>query len=191
MIDQVCLGCTQRGSKAKALNVKIQERSVCQDHNDRQGSFVKIQGHRQSESCVVKFRHAGPCRKNAWNDVVNWHTHPWISGQKFRHLSRRYQIAKDDIETVWVKFVEVCAQIVFKFLHHARIGSRPDRLWTVDTLARTVTKWTRACDKMLARLTSCLQCTSDHRQFCHVGDQASAGYHRKFRSHTTRSVNME
>ena len=40
---------------------------------------------------------------------------------------------------------EVCSQIVLKCLYLARIG-RPDILWSVNKLARAVTKWTKACD---------------------------------------------
>ena len=35
-----------------------------------------------------------------------------------------------------------------------------------------VTKWTRACDKRLARLISFLHYTSEFKQFCHEGDTA-------------------
>ena len=35
----------------------------------------------------------------------------------------------------------VCSQIVLKCLYLARIG-RPDILWSVNKLARAVTKWT-------------------------------------------------
>ena len=44
---------------------------------------------------------------------------------------------------------EVCSQIVLKCLYLARIG-RPDILWSVNKLARSSTKWTKACDKRLA-----------------------------------------
>ena len=47
----------------------------------------------------------------------------------------------------------VCSQIVLTWLYLARIG-RPDILWTVNKLVRAVTKWTKACDKRLARLIS-------------------------------------
>ena len=45
----------------------------------------------------------------------------------------------------------VCSQIVLKCLYLARIG-RPDILWSVNKLARSITKWTKACDKRLNRL---------------------------------------
>ena len=48
---------------------------------------------------------------------------------------------------------KVCSQLVLECLFLARIG-RPDIPWSVNTLARAVTKWTRAFDKRLARLIS-------------------------------------
>ena len=64
-----------------------------------------------------------------------------------------------------------CSQIVLKCLYLARSG-RPDILWSVNKLARSVTKWTRAFDRRLARLISYIRHTSDCRQYCHVGNTA-------------------
>ena len=64
---------------------------------------------------------------------------------------------------------KVFSQIVLKYLYFVRIG-RPDILWSVNKLARAVTKWTRACDKRLARLISCIHCTHGNMQCCHVGN---------------------
>ena len=44
----------------------------------------------------------------------------------------------------------VSSQIVLKCLYLARTG-RPDILWSVNKLARSITKWTKACDKRLIR----------------------------------------
>ena len=46
---------------------------------------------------------------------------------------------------------KVCSQIVLKCFFLARIG-RPDILWSRKKLARSITKWTKACDKRLNRL---------------------------------------
>ena len=69
------------------------------------------------------------------------------------------------------EFSKVCSQIVLKCLYLARIG-RPDILWSVNKLARAVTKWTRACHKRLARLISYIHHTSEFKQCCHVGNTA-------------------
>ena len=61
----------------------------------------------------------------------------------------------------------VCSQIVLKCFFLARIG-RPDILWSMNKLARAVTKWTKACDKRLARLISYIHHTCETRQYCHV-----------------------
>ena len=46
---------------------------------------------------------------------------------------------------------QVCSQIVLKCLYWARIG-RLDILSSVNKLARSITKWTKACDKRMNRL---------------------------------------
>ena len=62
-----------------------------------------------------------------------------------------------------------CSQIVLKCLYLARIG-RPDILWSVNKLARSITKWNKACDKRLNRLISYIHHTSEYKQYCHVGN---------------------
>ena len=45
----------------------------------------------------------------------------------------------------------------------ARIG-----LWSVNTLARSLTKCNKVCDKRLLRLRNCTNQSKNYRQFCHV-----------------------
>ena len=66
---------------------------------------------------------------------------------------------------------KVCSQIVLKSLYLARIGW-PDILWSVKKLARAITKWTRACNKCLARVISYIRHTCEFKQYCHVGNRA-------------------
>ena len=66
---------------------------------------------------------------------------------------------------------KVCSQIVLKCLYLARIG-RPDILCSVNKLARSITKWTKACDKRLNQLISYIHHTCGYRQYCHVGSTA-------------------
>ena len=56
----------------------------------------------------------------------------------------------------------VCSQIVLKCLF----------LWSVNKLARSITKWTKACDKRLNRLISYIHHTCECKQYCHVGNTA-------------------
>ena len=64
-----------------------------------------------------------------------------------------------------------CSQLVLKCFYLARIG-RPDILWSVNKLARSITKWTKACDKRLNRLISYIDHTCEYKQYCHVGNTA-------------------
>ena len=66
---------------------------------------------------------------------------------------------------------QVCSQIVLKCLYSARIG-RPDILWSVNKLARSITKWTKAFDKRLNRLISFFHHTCEYKQYCHVNNTA-------------------
>ena len=78
-----------------------------------------------------------------------------------------HQFKKEEMGSVG-DLSKVCSQIVLKCLYLARIG-RPDILWSVNKLARAVTKWTSACDKRSARLISDIRHTCEFKRFCHVG----------------------
>ena len=65
----------------------------------------------------------------------------------------------------------LCSQIVLKCLYLARIG-RPDIPLSVNKLARSITKWTKACDKRLNRLIPKIHHTCEYKQYCHVGNTA-------------------
>ena len=56
-----------------------------------------------------------------------------------------HHIKEEEMKSVG-ELSHVCSQIVLKCLYLARIG-RPDILWSVNKLARSITKWTKACDK--------------------------------------------
>ena len=64
---------------------------------------------------------------------------------------------------------KICSHIVLKCENLARIG-RPDILRSVNKLARSITQWTKACDKRLSRLISYIHHTCEYRQYCHVGN---------------------
>ena len=58
-----------------------------------------------------------------------------------------------------------------KSLNLARTG-RPDILWSANKLARSITKWTRACDRRLIRLISYIHHTCEYKQSCLLGNTA-------------------
>ena len=75
-----------------------------------------------------------------------------------------HQFKEEGIKSVG-EVSTVCSQIVPKCLYLARIG-RPDILWSVNKLARAVTKWPEACDTRLARLISYVHHTCEYKQYC-------------------------
>ena len=81
-----------------------------------------------------------------------------------------HHFKKEEMKSVG-ELSHVCSQIVLKCLYLARIG-RLDILWSVNKLARSITKWTKACDKRLNRLISYIHHTCEFRQHCHVGNTA-------------------
>ena len=107
-------------------------------------------------------------QRNVWNDIVSWQTKqlykvstPCIDDHHF---------TEEETKSVG-ELSHVCSQIVLKCLHMARTG-RPDILWSVNKLARSITKWTKACDKRLNRLTSYIHHTCEYKQYCQVGNTA-------------------
>ena len=81
-----------------------------------------------------------------------------------------HQLTEEENEPVG-ELSTVCSQIVLKCQYLARSG-RPDILRSVNKLARAITKWTKSSDKRLARLISYIHHTSEHRQYCDVGNTA-------------------
>ena len=81
-----------------------------------------------------------------------------------------HQFREEENESVG-ELSTICSQIVVKCLYLARIG-RPDILCSVNKLARAVTKWTKSCDKRLARLISYIHHTNEYPQYRHVGNTA-------------------
>ena len=60
---------------------------------------------------------------------------------------------KEEETTSVGELSNICSQIVLKCLNLTRIR-KSDFLWLVNKFARSITKWTKACDKHLDRLIS-------------------------------------
>ena len=119
----------------------------------------------------------------AWSYDIEGHARNWVepycelANKKTEQLHKvsspcldDHQIKKEELENK-SELSQVCFHVVLKCLYLARTG-RPDILRSVTKLARSVTKWPQACDRRLARLISYIHYTSDHRQYCHVGNAA-------------------
>ena len=126
-----------------------------------------------------------PCSENlcisSWSNDMEGHAKNCVEG--YRELANKttqqlYKVStpcidyhhfkEEELESVR-ELSKVCSQIVLKCLYLARIG-RPDSLWSVNKLARSITKWTKACDKRLNRLISYIHHTCEYRQYCHLGN---------------------
>ena len=79
-----------------------------------------------------------------------------------------HQLKEEENESVG-ELSTVCSQSVLKM---SVSGSYWETwyFWSVNKLARAVTKWTKSCDKRLARLISYIHHTSEYRQYCYVGN---------------------
>ena len=105
--------------------------------------------------------------KSALRDIANWRTKNRAEVQSLNSLLGWPLLQEGGIGEI----SKVCSQVVLKCLFLTRIGGL-DLLWSVNELARAVTKWTRACGERLARPISYIHHTNDHRQYCHVGNTA-------------------
>ena len=115
-------------------------------------------------------------QRSVWNDIVSWQTRRLNNSTKnLLHASmattskRKKQNLLENCHMYALKLL--CSQIVLKCLYLARIG-RPDILWSVNKLARSITKWTKACDIRLNRLISYIHHTCEYKKYYHVGDTA-------------------
>ena len=108
---------------------------------------------------------------NARNGIAYWQTKRLSNCSEFLMLVWTITKSKGRIgKQRWI-VRSLRPHCIKKCLYLARIG-RPDILWSVNKLARSVTKWTQAWDKRLARLISFIHFTRDYRQYCHVGNAA-------------------
>ena len=98
-------------------------------------------------------------QRSAWKDIANLQTKQRNNFTKSQHPA----LTTTNSKKKKLDPFTVCSQFVLKCLYLARIGG-PDILWSVNKLARAVTKWTKACDKRLARLISYIHhtCGSDN-----------------------------
>ena len=79
----------------------------------------------------------------AWNDIVSWQTRRLSNSTKYLlHASMTHHFKEEETKSVG-ELSNTCSQIVLKCLYLARIG-RLDILWSVNELARSITKWTKS-----------------------------------------------
>jgi len=104
--------------------------TIASGKNQTKAYHYDMTGH--ARQCVEKYLELAKTTKESIKTVAT----PCIDD---------HQLAPEDFEQKG-SLEPVCARIVLKVLFLARMG-RPDLLWTVNVLAREVTKWNVACDK--------------------------------------------
>ena len=109
-------------------------------------------------------------QRNVWNDIVSWRNRRLSNSTKYLLHASMTTTSKKKKQNL-LELSNTCSQFVLKCSYLARIG-RPDILWSVNKLARSITKWTKACDKRLNRLISYIHHTCEYKQYCHVGNTA-------------------
>ena len=67
---------------------------------------------------------------------------------------------------------DLCHDGLLRGSYSRQVSPCVGTLWSFNKLARSVKKWTQACDRRLARSISHICFTSDYRQHCHVGNAA-------------------
>ena len=148
----------------------------------------------QLQKCVVIPNLCSSYRKLLYSEKIGAHISSWsydMEGHAKKCVERYCELANKSTQQLYkvstpclddhhfkeeeLKSVgdlsKVSSQIVPKCLYLARIG-RLDILWSVNKLARSITKWTKACDKRLNRLISYIHHTSEYKQYCCVDDTA-------------------
>ena len=142
-LDHVYLGCTQRHCEIRKdivdncttmfesrISAGATEKSPCSENLCISSWPFDMEGH--AKKCVERYCELANKTTQQLYKVAT----PCIDDHHFK---------EEEMKSVG-KLSKVCFQIVLKCLYLARTG-RPENLWSVNKLARSITKWTKACDK--------------------------------------------
>ena len=167
-LDHVFLGCTQRQCQII--------KDIVDNYRTMSESRIFSGVNRKAST------HSENLRIDSWSYDMEGHTKKCV--ERYCELANKttqqlYKVSTpcidDHFKEEEMKSVgelsQVCSQFVLKCLYLARIG-RLDILWSVNKLARSITKWTKACDKRLNRLISYIHHTCEYKQYCYVGNTA-------------------
>ena len=156
-LDHVYLGCTQRQCK------------ISKDFVDNYRTMFES---RISAGATEKLPCSENLRISSWSYDIERHAKKCV--ERYCELANKttqqlYKVSTPCIDDHHFKEEElksvgelskVCSQVVLNCLYLARIW-RPDIPLSVNKLARSITKWTKACDKRLSRLISYIHHTCD------------------------------
>ena len=169
-LDHAYLGYTQRDCNANELI--IEEPRKMFESRISAGATGKLPGWENPHAKTMAWSYdlEGHVRKcvESYCELANEKTEQLY--KVFSPCLDDHHFKKEELETVGA-WSEVCSQIV---LGLSVLGTNwKTRYFMVsDQTVPSVTKWTQACGRRLARLTACIHHTSDHRQYCYVGNTA-------------------
>ena len=157
-------------------------KSVASDDRSVVDNYRTMFESRISAGGVEKLPLPQNLRISSWSYDMAGHAKKCV--ERYRELANRttqqlYKVSTPCIDDHHVKEEEmksvgelshVCSQIVLKCLCWQELIGRPDIPWSVNKLARSITKWTKACDKRLNRLISYIHYTCEYKQYCYVGN---------------------
>ena len=163
-LDHVYLGCTQRQCQRSQdiVDNYMFESPISSEGVEKLPSFQNL---RIFSSSYDMFGHAKKCVER-FCELANKTTQQ-LSKVSFPYIDDHHSI-EEELKSVG-ELSHVCTQIDLKCLFLARIG-RPDILWSINTFARSIMMWTKACEKRLNRLISYIHPTCECGQYCHVGN---------------------
>ena len=167
-LDHVYLGCTRR---------------QCEISKDIYDNYRTMFESRISAGGTEKLPYSENLRFSSWSHDMEGHAKKCV--ERCCELANRttqqlYKVSTPCIDDHHFKDEEtksvgelsnVSSQIVQKCWYLARIGRR-DILWSVNKLARSITKWTKASDKRLNRLISYIHHACEYKQYCYMGNTA-------------------
>ena len=162
-LHHVYLGCTQR---------------LCETSKDFVDNYRTMFESRISAEGAEKLPFPQNLRTSSWSYDMAGHAKKSV--ERYGELTNRttqqlHKVSTPCIDDHHFKEEETksenCHMYALKLFYLARIG-RPDILWSVNKLARSITKWTKACDKRLNRLISYIHHTCEYKHYCDVGNTA-------------------
>ena len=165
-LDHVYLGCTQRQCEISKdivdncrtmfesrISTRATENLPCSENMSISSWSYDREGH--AKKCVERYCELATRTTQQLYKVST----PCIDDHLFK---------EEELKFVG-ELSKVSSQIVLQCLYLARIG-RPDILWSVNKLARSITKWMKACDKRLCRWIFYIHHTCGYKQYRYVGN---------------------
>ena len=156
-LDHVYLGCTQR---------------QCEISKDIVDNYRTMFESRISAGATEKLPCSENLRISSWSYDMEGHAKKCV--ERYCELANKttqqlckvstpcidnHHVKEEELKSVG-ELSKICSQIVMTCFFLARIG-RPDIVWSVIKLARSITKWTKACDKRIFRLISYIHHTCE------------------------------